>query len=135
MELTSDDALRRAVPFPMPPTVPKGHLAEWDTGTNLHVSAYVVQQGEDVTKVRTRMFWGAGLEDAATGSAACALSAYLAKRIGGSPGSKRFELLQGVEMGRCSEISVTVDVGGRNEVLGVVLEGAAVKVMEGWLEV
>jgi len=54
---------------------------------------------------------------------------------GRSVGRRRFEILQGVEMKRRSEISVEVEVGEGNEVVGVAIEGKAVKVMEGQLEI
>ncbi|CZR64511.1 related to phenazine biosynthesis protein phzC [Phialocephala subalpina] len=82
--------------------------------------------GEEVVKIRTRMV-EAKLEDPATGSAASALSAYLAGKWGRS---KRFEIVQGVEMGRRSEIGVSVEVTD-GKVKGVRLSGGAVVVMEG----
>jgi trans-2,3-dihydro-3-hydroxyanthranilate isomerase len=56
------------------------------------------------------------IEDPATGSAAAGLGLYLADRIG----DIRFELAQGVEMGRPSRILVrarkdVVEIGGRCE--------------------
>ena len=69
-------------------------------------------------KLRARGFFpGVGIvEDPATGSAAAGLGLYLADRIG----DIRFELVQGVEMGRPSRILVrarkgVVEVGGQCE--------------------
>ncbi|KAA8894374.1 phenazine biosynthesis PhzF protein, partial [Sphaerosporella brunnea] len=143
LELTSEDALARMVPFPTPPKVPEGYLGEWYMGAPMHVSSFfVAQEGngdESVTKVRTRMFFGKAQEDPATGSAACALSIYLAKRIskklGKGAATWRFELLQGVEMGRLSEIHVAVGLNEQQDVEKVELMGSAVKVMEGHLQV
>ena len=77
------------------------------------------------------------MEDQATGSAASALSCYLALNRGES-GRRRFEVTQGVEMGRKSIIGVEVLVGERSEgreVEGVKISGNAVVVMEGNLRV
>ncbi|KAK6346807.1 hypothetical protein TWF696_006915 [Orbilia brochopaga] len=98
---------------------------------------------EDVTarrmSVRTRMFYDGVSEDPATGSAACALASFLAMARGysgdGGDVEWRVEVTQGVEMERRSEIGVSVTIGPDGVVKKVVLEGAAVKVMEGSLTV
>lgn len=88
--------------------------------------------GDEVERVRTRMVEDT-MEDPATGSAACALSAYLAlkeKRTG------IFEITQGVEMGRRSVIGVEVVVDGEGRrVESVRVSGSAVQVMEGSLRI
>lgn len=108
---------------------------------------FVVLEGEGsysdsggVMKIRSRMLEVA-MEDPATGSAASALSCFLAL-CGGDYGRRRFEVTQGVEMGRKSVIGVEVFVGeglGRGEegrrVEGVRISGNAVVVMEGNLRV
>lgn len=77
-------------------------------------------------------------EDPATGSAACALASYLAMR-GEADRGARFEIVQGVEMGRRSEI--VVDVAARMEPSGemrvreIFLGGTAVEVMSGEVSV
>jgi trans-2,3-dihydro-3-hydroxyanthranilate isomerase len=78
---------------------------------------------EGAGRVRARAFFpGVGIqEDAATGSAAAALGLYLADRTG----PIRFDITQGVEIGRPSRISVdgragSVRVGGR---CGLILSG------------
>ncbi|GAD94913.1 hypothetical protein PVAR5_3546 [Paecilomyces variotii No. 5] len=85
------------------------------------------------TVIRTRMFLGS-LEDPATGSAASGLAAYLSLidpdivRNGGAD----FEVVQGVEMGRRSDIGVGVSLNeDRKTIKSVELKGAAVKVAEG----
>jgi trans-2,3-dihydro-3-hydroxyanthranilate isomerase len=91
-------------------------------------------------RLRARMFApGAGVpEDPATGSAAGPLGVYLALH-GAVPGGiaegrGRFTIDQGVEMGRPSELDVTVLVaGGRPS--GVRVEGGAVLMMRGELDV
>ena len=76
------------------------------------------------------MIEGSLLEDPATGSAACGLGMFLA--LARKSRRMEVEVVQGVEMGRRSEIRVEVDLTeGRNEVEGVVLSGGGVVVMEG----
>ncbi|KAI0872918.1 hypothetical protein GGS24DRAFT_465557 [Hypoxylon argillaceum] len=106
---------------------------------------YVDVQGEGgevrggVRCLRTRMV-ELGFEDPATGSAASALGAYLT--LAQEKKATRFQMTQGVEMGRKSVISVetTLGEGGEGEVgevkLGhVYLGGTAVVVMQGTLRV
>jgi PhzF family phenazine biosynthesis protein len=98
-----------------------------------------VDQGtgpDGVRNLRTRMF--ASREDPATGSAACALTAYLSLQEGRA-GRYRYKIVQGVEMGQRSEILVEIGVK-KGEVHGfeieeVLLSGSAVQVMQGTLEV
>ncbi|KAI9706917.1 MAG: hypothetical protein M1820_004696 [Bogoriella megaspora] len=98
---------------------------------------YYVQlpDSEDGTKnLRTRMIKGI-LEDPATGSAASALTSYLTLTGGYAEGQEvRYSVVQGVEIGRRSEIGVSVVMGG-DGVREVVLKGGAVKVMEGRVDV
>jgi predicted PhzF superfamily epimerase YddE/YHI9 len=86
-----------------------------------------------IQKVRTRLVKRA-MEDPATGSAACALSCYLALHVLESE-SIRMEITQGVEMGRESLIVVDVKVeifsSGERKVKTVHLGGSAVEVMSG----
>ena len=90
------------------------------------------QGGERTVKVRTRMIAG-GLEDPATGSAACALGCFLATSR--KSRKTKFEVTQAVEMGRRSEIGVVVILKEDGEsVESVELSGSAVKVMEGTVE-
>jgi trans-2,3-dihydro-3-hydroxyanthranilate isomerase len=71
-------------------------------------------------------------EDAATGSAAGALGAYLVKHGRLSP-AHTLNILQGAEMGRPSHIEVEVTQGGKKLVPRV--SGAAVKVFEGTIQI
>lgn len=71
-------------------------------------------------------------EDAATGSAAGSLGAYLVQHGKLSPGQV-FSILQGVEMGRPSHIEVEVSQTGKKLVPRV--SGAAVRVFEGTIRV
>ncbi len=94
----------------------------------------------DGGRLRARMFApGAGVpEDPATGSAAGPVGVYLAL-CGSMPGGVanglgRFTIDQGVEMGRPSELEVTVLVEGGLPT-GVRVEGSAVLVMRGEMDV
>lgn len=84
--------------------------------------------------IRTRMVLGP-LEDPATGSASSALAIYLAKHHPKlrQPDQKlhKFEMTQGVEMGRKSVIGLEVSLGESSKVEKVILSGSAVEVMEG----
>jgi trans-2,3-dihydro-3-hydroxyanthranilate isomerase len=71
-------------------------------------------------------------EDAATGSAAGSLGAYLVRHGKLSPGHT-LSILQGVEMGRPSHIEVGVAQSGKKLVPRV--SGAAVKVLEGTIRI
>jgi trans-2,3-dihydro-3-hydroxyanthranilate isomerase len=71
-------------------------------------------------------------EDPATGSAAGSLGAYLVQHGKLSP-AQTFYILQGVEMGRPSQIEVAVSQTGKKLVPRV--SGAAVKVFEGTIRV
>ncbi|KAJ7444538.1 hypothetical protein B0H11DRAFT_2341933 [Mycena galericulata] len=128
--VASEDALARMQPYPTRLTIPDAPavLGEWGRG---FAGIYVFYERDDGV-VRTRMFDGV-LEDPATGSAASTLGGWIAVRRG--PGVHTIEIVQGVEMGRRSEIKVVVDVGADGVIKSMVLEGAAVKVMEGVLDV
>ncbi|KAK8011442.1 phenazine biosynthesis protein [Apiospora arundinis] len=108
---------------------------------------YYVDQGgqeeEGVRKIRTRML-ELGFEDPATGSAASSLTAFLAldadKTSSSRPGEsvRRFEVTQGVEMGRRSVIHVETRSGAAEEqgkIRELWLGGQAVMVQKGTLMV
>ena len=105
---------------------------------------YYVDQGKDENGkwlFRTRMHGAAEcpVEDAATGSASCALACYLAlyhRSIAAAPGPFEFHIVQGVEMGRESHIFVHVErTSDGKGIERVGLSGSAVKVMDGVIEV
>jgi predicted PhzF superfamily epimerase YddE/YHI9 len=115
-----------------------GYLDEgWD-GDGLTVIYLHVRDVPDTkTKkqvIRTRLPLGSQ-EDPATGSAASGLAAYLALTESGSDGktSYNYDIVQGVEMGRRSEISLEVVLAAedRKRIETVVLKGSSVKVSEG----
>ncbi|ETS83609.1 hypothetical protein PFICI_05485 [Pestalotiopsis fici W106-1] len=96
---------------------------------------------QHVRKIRTRMV-ELGFEDPATGSAASCLASYLTLTEGvqeeGGAGAS-FEIVQGVEMGRRSEIRVDTttetDGKGRTKIKDVYLGGEAVVVQKGTITV
>lgn len=79
--------------------------------------------------VRSRAITGQ-LEDPATGSAASGLGAYLSLQSG-TPGIHEFHIVQGVELGRRSDIRVRVALGEDLRPIHVDLSGSAVEVMTG----
>jgi trans-2,3-dihydro-3-hydroxyanthranilate isomerase len=83
--------------------------------------------GNSSAHARGMMPWGM-YEDAATGSAAGSLGAYLVK-LGKFGAGHTLHIAQGVEMGRPSEIEVEVSQTGKK--LTPRVSGAAVKVFEG----
>lgn len=108
----------------------------WAAGLLGSVFYYVKpDQGDGVVRIRQRMM-AINLEDPATGAACSALAAYLALLRGGRGERYKFEMEQGVEMGRASVIFVDVVLGGDGKVVEKVeLKGQAVEVMEGTLRV
>ncbi|KAL8909193.1 MAG: hypothetical protein Q9207_000367 [Kuettlingeria erythrocarpa] len=98
---------------------------------------YAIVSEDEATRrlrVRSRMIEPGFGEDPATGSAASALAAFLALQRGGGGATYVFEVEQGVEMGRRSEIGVEVTLDAAGEgVESVVLAGGAVLVSEGTL--
>ncbi|KAI4915087.1 hypothetical protein J4E90_005125 [Alternaria incomplexa] len=107
----------------------------WDEtfiGTYFFVRAGTSDHG--VTKLRTRMIEGP-LEDPATGSAASDLAAYLSQTAGEASKTFKYEIVQGVEMGRRSEIFIEVEMNEDKSVAQLFLEGSTVQVMEGRLTV
>lgn len=90
------------------------------------------EAGMPVQVIRTRMMEHS-FEDPATGSAACCLSSYLS--IEGDKQTtpkRRYEITQGVEMGKESNIVVEVEVKG-DKIDNVQLAGTAVQVMRGYV--
>ncbi len=94
-------------------------------------SAYLYTPGSDCD-FRARMFSPtAGIpEDPATGSATAILAAQLLASGVLGEGTSRFHLRQGVEMGRPSDLFLSVDVAG-DAVQAVRIRGAAVALSEG----
>ena len=100
-------------------------------------AAYVYTRGGDAagTHFRARMYSPtAGIpEDPATGSATALLAAQLLASEGLSDGTHRWQLEQGYEMGRPSDLVLEADVGG-GTLNAVRVAGQAVQIMSGMLE-
>jgi PhzF family phenazine biosynthesis protein len=118
----------------IPDTFGSTHLLDegWQVGLIGTYYFVVIEDGEGRVRIRSRMI--GSREDPATGSAGSGFACWYALRKEGK--ECRFDITQGVEMGRQSEISVAIkkteDGKGIEEVL---LSGSAVKVMEGSIEV
>ncbi|KAL3261050.1 hypothetical protein ABHI18_004106 [Aspergillus niger] len=118
-----------------------GYLDEGWEGSGLIVVYFYVpgvhdeQTGKKI--IRSRMLLR-NIEDPATGSAASGLASYLTLTAAGE-GKVDYDIVQGVEMGRRSDISVAVSTksgaGGEKKIETVELRGSAVKVMSGELVV
>ncbi|KAL9627765.1 MAG: hypothetical protein Q9204_006346 [Flavoplaca sp. TL-2023a] len=112
---------------------------EWDQGWESFTAPYfytIISEDEEAKHItmRVRMIEPTVGEDAATGSAASALSTYLALQKGTAGSTYSFSIEQGVEMGRRSEIGVRVRLNDSGEgVQDVVLIGSAVLISEGKL--
>lgn len=111
--------------------LPLGRLL--DSGSKLGFIGryYYVRLAEESAKVtiRSRMTEGS-FEDPATGSAACCLCAYLSRSRGGADGTTTYQVIQGVEMGRESHITVQVATKGA-DIDTVSLAGNAMQIMRG----
>ncbi|KAH9476065.1 putative isomerase [Psilocybe cubensis] len=123
VEVASEDALSRLQLTSQQFELSDSHLGEWQG----FVGLYAFYQTKDGV-VRTRLF-SDGIEDPATGSAASTLGGWLAQKRG--EGSHQISIVQGVEMGRRSEIEVSVDIGSDKKIQKIQLAGGAVEVMEG----
>jgi trans-2,3-dihydro-3-hydroxyanthranilate isomerase len=132
VEISDLDSLGRATPSTALFRAAQDELA--DPGLEFNVYAYSVAS-TDPFAVRARMF--APLdgvpEDPATGSAAGALGAFLTHLRSDADLDLSFPILQGVEMGRPSQIDLAVRKRGGN-VGRVGISGRCVDVMRGTLE-
>ena len=92
------------------------------------------QPSQGIVSIRARMLERSVGEDAATGSAASALACYLALKDGNPARVYRFNIQQGIEMGRASDIGVSVELDRKGEgVSSLILAGSAVLVTQGIL--
>ena len=105
----------------------------WSTlvAQSVNVGVYLYTSGQGVD-FQARMFSpGAGVpEDPATGSASAILAAQLHSAGLITPGTTRFTLRQGVEMGRPSDIGLTVEATGTG-LTAVRIKGSAVHISQG----
>ena len=101
-------------------------------------AAYLYTRGGDApnTHFRARMFAPTGgiPEDPATGSATALLAAQLLKAEELKDGTHKWQLEQGYEMGRPSDLFLEADVA-QAKLTAVRVAGQAVRVMQGTLEI
>jgi PhzF family phenazine biosynthesis protein len=118
----------------------EGWRGGWSTRRYYYVVLNSNEDGGNATyRLRTRMVKTTpAMEDPATGSAACALGGYLSLCKSGAR-AVRFEIMQGVEMGRESRILIDTCVGqdgdGARRLQTVHLGGTAVQVASGTIAV
>jgi trans-2,3-dihydro-3-hydroxyanthranilate isomerase len=132
-EVQSVAALARAQPDIAAFRKAADQFGELSTRFSLHL--YARREG-DATRLRARMFapLGGVLEDPATGSANAALAALLTSLAPGENADLRYEIEQGVEMGRPSQIIAGARKTAEGPVLATVA-GDCVNVMRGLVEV
>ncbi|CCX33572.1 hypothetical protein FPQ18DRAFT_90646 [Pyronema domesticum] len=123
LEVVSEDALSKLVPFPSPIDLPKGYIGAWEQQAKAPAYAFYC----DDKNIRARLFHGAGEEEAATEGAAAALALYLATETGEEG---EWEIIQGVEMNRKNTFTVNVDREGSGLVVNVEVEEVPIPVEE-----
>ena len=131
-EVASVEALSRARPDIGAFRAAAERFPEVATRFSLHLYA---RRGGDATRLAARMFAPLGgiLEDPATGSANAALAALLTSLAPGENADLSYEILQGVEMGRPSQIIASARKTAEGPVLATV-EGSCVPVLRGTVE-
>lgn len=105
-----------------------------DSFVGAYFYAKTSHPAQGIVSLRARMLERSVGEDAATGSAASALACFLALKDGNPDKTYRFNVQQGIEMGRASDIGVSVelDASGK-DVRSLILAGSAVLVTQGTL--
>jgi len=105
-----------------------------EVATRFSLHLYARREG-DATRLAARMFapLGGVLEDPATGSANAALAALLTSLAPGENADLAYEILQGVEMGRPSQIIASARKTAEGPVLATV-EGQCVPMLRGTVE-
>jgi trans-2,3-dihydro-3-hydroxyanthranilate isomerase len=106
-----------------------------ELSTRFSLLIYARREGS-ATRLRARMFapLGGVLEDPATGSANAALAALLTSLAPGESADLRYEIEQGVEMGRPSQIIAGAIKTAEGPILATVA-GECVNVMRGTVKV
>ncbi|EKV15995.1 Phenazine biosynthesis-like protein, putative [Penicillium digitatum PHI26] len=133
VELPSLEALAAVTPATGGELVSTDYLDEgWQAG--LICVYFIVRDVEDSVSnkkvIRSRTILGT-LEDPATGSAASGLAAYLTLTEGKAGQNHQYHVVQGVEMGRRSDIGVGAKLDGDKKIEQVMLTGTAISVSEG----
>ncbi len=105
-----------------------------DLATRFSLHLYARREG-DATRLRARMFapLGGTSEDPATGSANAALAALLTSLAPGENVDLTYDIQQGIEMGRPSQLTATARKTAEGPVLATVA-GGCVPVMQGTVE-
>jgi trans-2,3-dihydro-3-hydroxyanthranilate isomerase len=131
-EVASVDALSRAAPNVA--AFRSGVARFPDLAGHFSLHLYARRDG-DATRLRARMFapLGGVEEDPATGSANAALAALLTSLAPGENVDLTYDIEQGVEMGRPSQIIATASKTAEGAVLATVA-GSCVPVMRGTVE-
>ena len=131
-ELTSEAALSRASPDIGAFREAAERFPEMATRFSLLLYA---RRGGDATRLAARMFapLGGVLEDPATGSANAALAALLTSLAPGENADLSYEILQGIEMGRPSQIIASARKTAEGPVLATI-EGGCVPVLRGSID-
>ena len=105
-----------------------------DSFVGAYFYAKTSHPAQGIVSLRARMLERSVGEDAATGSAASALACFLALKDGNPDKTYRFNIQQGIEMGRASDIGVSVELDARGKgVKSLILAGSAVLVTQGTL--
>jgi len=132
-EVASIETLSRASPDIGAFRAAAAQYGELSTRFSLHLYAWY---DGGAMRLRARMFapLGGVLEDPATGSANAALAALLTSLAPGENADLRYEIEQGVEMGRPSQIIAGAQKTAEGPVLATVA-GSCVNVMRGMVEV
>ncbi|HVZ07668.1 PhzF family phenazine biosynthesis protein [Rhodopila sp.] len=131
-EVASVDVLARARPDLAAFRDGARHIAELSERFNLHLYA----RKDDFLHLRARMFAPliGVLEDPATGAANAALAALLTSLAPGENVDLHYEIEQGIEMGRPSQIIASARKTGEGPVLATVA-GNCVPMMRGTLDI
>lgn len=129
-EVASLDALSRAVPPQNP------HQSLIDSGLANGVYLFTRETGDAAVDIRSRMFAPLhGIpEDPATGSAAAAFTGLMALLDGVLSGESVWRIMQGVEMGRASQLTAR-SVSRDGKIDAIYVAGSAVQVTEGVIDV
>jgi len=131
-EVASEAALSRASPDISAFRRAADRFPEVATRFSLHLYA---RRAGDATRLAARMFapLGGVLEDPATGSANAALAALLTSLAPGENADLSYEILQGIEMGRPSQIIASARKTAEGPVLASI-EGGCVPVLRGSID-
>jgi PhzF family phenazine biosynthesis protein len=130
IELDSLDSLTfvNTTPFPLEADLDEGWGASFIA---CYFYVRLANSEKGMVRLRTRMIEDDVGEDAATGSAACTLASFLTIQECREGSSTTYEIVQGIEMGRRSEIGVVVKLGPSKKIESVHLSGSSIQIMEG----